>query len=167
MQNTKYMRLTTGEREKVRRSLAVGMTQREIARLIGRHPSTIFREIKRNRGLNGYRGYSVNRRALAAASSRRRGNSRLAKDQALRSYVVGQLSQEWSPQEIGERLKKEYPLTMNMRISHEAIYRYIYVLPRGEQEGCRLGSRGLRQSPAFHAGGAEENADLRPGQRNE
>jgi len=147
MQNKNYMRLTTSEREEVSRSLAVGMTQKEIARLIGRHPATISREIKRNRGRSGYRAYSADRRALAAASSRRRGKSRLAKNQALRSHVLDQLSQEWSPKEISERLKKEYPLNMNMRISHEAIYRYIYVLPRGELKRTLVSA--LRQEHAY------------------
>lgn len=147
MQNTNYMRLSTSEREEVSRSLAVGSTQKEIARLIGRHPSTISREIKRNRGRSGYRAYSADRRALAAACSRRRSKFRLAKDQALRSYVLGQLSQQWSPKEISERLKKEYPLNMNMRISHEAIYRYIYVLPRGELKRTLVSA--LRQEHAY------------------
>jgi IS30 family transposase len=147
MQNTKYRRLTTREREEVSRSLAVGMSQREIARLLVRHPSTISREIKRNRGRSGYRAYSASRRALAAASTRRSGKSRLAKDQELCSYVLGQLNQEWSPQEISERLKKEYPLHMNMRISHEAIYRYIYVLPRGELKRTLVSA--LRQEHAY------------------
>ncbi len=50
---------------------------------------------------------------------------------SLRDYVIRGLQQEWSPREIQKRLEKEYPLDMTMRISHEAIYQYIYVLPRG------------------------------------
>jgi IS30 family transposase len=147
MQNTKYRRLTAREREEVSRSLAVGMSQREIARLLDRDPSTISREIKRNRGRSGYRAYSASRRALATASSRRNGKSRLEKDEQLRGYVLGKLRQEWSPQEISERLKREYPLHVSMRISHEAIYRYIYVLPRGELKRTLVTA--LRQEHAY------------------
>lgn len=69
---------------------------------------------------------------MIAASSRRSGKSRLAEESRLRRQVVRWLLQEWSPREIQKRLEKEYPDDTTMRISHEAIYRYIYVLPRGE-----------------------------------
>lgn len=135
MQNsTKYRRLTNREREEISRGLAAGIPKVEIARRLHRHPATISREVERNisRHRRGeYRAFSAGRKAAARASSRRLGKSRLAQEERLREYVLAGLSQEWSPREIQERLKKEYPLDMTMRISHEAIYRYIYVLPRG------------------------------------
>ena len=135
MHNTKYRRLTNCEREEISRFLAAGISQAEIARALNRHSSTISREIERNSGRRArseYRAFSADRRAAVAASSRRFGKSRLAHETRLRRYVLRALHQEWSPREIQERLTKEYPLDMTMRISHETIYRYIYILPRGE-----------------------------------
>ena len=132
MQTTKYNRITNNEREQISRSLATGKSIPEISRELGRHRVTIFREIDRNSGKSGYRAFSASRRAQESAGSRRRGKTRLGKDKQLCTYVLQRLRQQWSPREISKRLKKEYPLNMEMRISHEAIYRYIYVLPRGE-----------------------------------
>jgi IS30 family transposase len=147
MQTTTYQRLSNEEREEVSRWLAADLSQAVIARRLGRHPATISREIKRNRGKSGYRAFSAGRRARTAASSRRKGKARLTQDRRLRAYVLGGLGQEWSPREICERLKKEYPLDMNMRISHESIYRYIYVLPRGELKRTLV--KALRQERAY------------------
>jgi len=135
------------EREEVSRGLASGLTQAAIARRLGRHPATISREINRNSGKSGYRAFSAGRRARSAASSRRKGKTRLAKDRPLRTYVLAKLRQEWSPREISERLKMDYAVERNMRISHEAIYRYIYVLPRGELKRTLV--KALRQERAY------------------
>ena len=136
MQHTKiYRRLTSREREEISRGLAAGIPQVEIARAIHRHPSTISREVRKGSGRrrrSEYRAFAAGRKAAVRASSRRLGKSRLAQEDRLRRYILAGLSREWSPREIQERLKREYPLDMTMRISHEAIYRYIYILPRGE-----------------------------------
>ena len=134
MQNsTKYRRLTNREREEISRGIAAGRSQVGIARRLYRHPATISREIRRNIGRHRreYLSFTASRKAVVRASSRRLGKSRLGLEERLRQYVIAGLREEWSPREIQERLKKEYPLDMTMRISHEAIYRYIYVLPRG------------------------------------
>ena len=94
-----------------------------------------------------YRAFSAGRKATARASSRRLGKSRLAQADRLRRYVFAGLSREWSPREIQERLKKEYPLDMSMRISHEAIYRYLYVLPRGSLKQTLI--KALRQEHKY------------------
>ena len=104
----------------------------EIAKMLGRDRSTIWREIKRNSGKTGYRAFSASKRAQARAGSRRKGKRKLTKSHELAVYVADKLGQKWSPREILQRLKIEYARDMNMRISHEAIYQYIYVLPRGE-----------------------------------
>ena len=149
MQNKKgkYKRLTNHEREEVSRWLAAGTAQAEIARLLGRHPATLSREISANGGRSGYRAFSAGRRAVAGAASRRRGKSRLAENERLRSYVIAKLDEEWSPREISEYLKSEYPQDKAMHISHEAIYRYIYVLPRGELKKTLI--QALRQEHAY------------------
>ncbi len=114
---------------------------------LGRHRATISREIKRNSGKSGYRAFSASRRAQAAAASRRKGKARLNKDKRLRTYVINKLKHQWSPRTISERLKMEYPLDMTMRISHQAIYSYIYVLPRGELKRTLI--KALRQEHAY------------------
>ena len=127
----KYERLREAEREEISRGIAQGESINAIAGHLGRAASTVSREVKRNSGKSGYRAFSAGNRSARLASSRRIGRSRLAKDVGLREYVHEKLCQCWSPEEIARRLKEEYPFDMAMRISHEAIYRYIYVLPRG------------------------------------
>lgn len=126
-----YQRMTDSEREEVSRGLARGDTLTAIGRRLGRHASTISREIGRNRSQTGYRAFSAGHSASARASSRRAGKRRLTQTPQLRAYVIEKLLQRWSPREIVLRLEKEYPDMTAMRISHEAIYQYVYVLPRG------------------------------------
>jgi IS30 family transposase len=131
MKQGKYQRLSGHEREEISRLLATGATQKSIAKQIGRNIGTVSREIVRGGGRDGYRALTAVRRAAASASSRRRGKSRLAQENRLRRCVHRGLKKRWSPREIVRRMKIEYPQDKDMRISHEAIYRHIYVLPRG------------------------------------
>jgi IS30 family transposase len=147
MQIIKYYRITNNEREEISRSLAIGKSIPEISKELGRHRVTIFREVNRDSGKSGYRAFSASKRAQDSAGSRRSGKTRLDKDKRLRIYVLQRLEQQWSPRAISERLIIEYPLDMEMRISHEAIYRYIYVLPRGELKRTLI--RALRQEHAY------------------
>ena len=126
-----YRCLSDCEREEISRGLALQETQAGIARRLGRNPGTISREIARNRGPHGYRAFSAGQRASASASSRRSGTQRLAREERLRTYVLAGLRRYWSPREIVRYMQWEYPEDMALRISHEAIYQYIYVLPRG------------------------------------
>ena len=94
MQKHKYTRLGNQERESISRGLAQKRSIREIAREIGRSPSTVSREIKRNSGKTGYRAFSASRRARTAAASRRRGKSKVARQSALRQYILEKLKEE-------------------------------------------------------------------------
>jgi IS30 family transposase len=143
MQKKRYTRLADQEREIISRGLAQHKSIRQLARELNCSPSTISREIRRNKGKSGYRAFSASRRAKAAASSRKRGKRKIEKQDGLLSYVMEKLQREWSPQEISKRLKIEYAWDMNMQVSHEAIYQYIYVLPRGELKQLLI--KGLRQ----------------------
>ncbi len=143
MQKRRYTRLTDQERESISRGLAQHKSIRQLAKELNRSPSTISREIRRNKGKSGYRAFSASRRAKAAASSRKRGKRKIEKQEGLMSYVMEKLQREWSPQEISKRLKIEYAWDMDMQVSHEAIYQYIYVLPRGELKQLLI--KGLRQ----------------------
>ena len=131
MKTRTYRRLSGHEREEISRMLAAGVMEVTIAHHLGRSRSTISREIRRGGGYDGYRAYRAERRACVFAASRRRTKSRLARETHLRAYVHAGLRRRWSPREVVRRMEMEYPHDMTMRISHEAIYRYIYVLPRG------------------------------------
>lgn len=131
MKKQAYYRLTAKDREEISRGLASGETQAEIARRLGRHPSTISREIHKNSSMSGYRAFSAGRRAMTASSSRKLNKRRICQEPQLQEYVLLGLRNCWSPQEIVRRIQIEYPEDMSMRISHEAIYQYVYVLPRG------------------------------------
>lgn len=123
--------------------IAAGNTQQDIAELLDRNPGTISREIRRNSGQSGYRAFSAGGRAARAASSRNKGKRRMTKRKRLRAYVLAGLRHHWSPREIVKRMKMEYPYDEGMHISHEAIYQYIYVLPRGSLKQTLI--RALRQ----------------------
>ncbi len=128
---SRYHRLTSAEREEISLGLAAGFSQRNIALSLGRNPGTISREIKRNSGKE-----SVYRAVQAQAGSERRQHGKaIRKLEActpLREAVIRHLRQRWSPEQIAKRLPILYPDDMNMRVSHETIYQYVYVLPRGQ-----------------------------------
>jgi IS30 family transposase len=148
MQKNRYTRLADQERESISRGLAQHKPIRQIAKELDRFPSTISREVRRNRGKTGYRAFSASRRAKAAASSRKRGKRKIEKQEGLLSYVTEKLQGEWSPEEISKWLKVEYAWDINMQVSHEAIYQYIDLLPRGELKQLLI--KGLRQERKHH-----------------
>src|SRR4030042_6709337 len=79
-----------------------------------------------------YRAVRSDRRAVRNSGKRKRGKYKIEQNRWVWEYVVGKLELCWSPEQIAHSLKKEYPNDQTMRISHEAIYTYLYVLPRGE-----------------------------------
>ena len=106
---------------------------RDIAKALNRETSTISREVS-NGGCNKYtyRAAKAQRRAQRNSSKRKAGKRRLNNEEQLWKYIRHKLiKKKWSPRQIAEELEKDYPLDMTMRISPEAIYTYIYVLPRG------------------------------------
>lgn len=132
-----YTRLTLTDREEISRQVAAGLGVRAIARQLGRVPSTISRELHRT-GWVRLRTRQRHYRALPAHGlavwlGRRRSPPRkLVANVRLRGAVVAGLAQRWSPEQIANRLAAEYPDDATMRVSHETIYTYLYVLPRGE-----------------------------------
>ncbi len=105
MQKGKYKRLTNTEREEISQCLANKQALAEIARQLGRATSTISREIYRNSGQTGYRAFGAGKRARTAASSRRIGKSKIAKNKRLRDYILKSIEKEWSPEEISKRIQ--------------------------------------------------------------
>ena len=129
---TNYKRLSGSEREEISRMLSQKCSFSDIARALGRKVSTISREVGAG-GCNRqtYRAVKAQNRARRNASKRKTGKHRLNKEKELWKYIRKKLKLKWSPRQIAEELEMDYPLNMTMRISPEAIYSYIYVLPRG------------------------------------
>lgn len=161
MKERLYRRLSNSEREEISRGLATGKTPIKIAKQLGRNPSTIFREINRNSGKSGYRAFSAGQRAKISASSRRKDIRRITQDTRLQTCILAGLRKHWSPREIVRRMEIQYPREERMRISHEAIYQYIYVLPRGslkkELVGALRQERKYRRKKGGRKGKPEEN----------
>ncbi len=126
-----YPRLNVLEREEISLGLTKGFSQRDIAASLGRSPSTISHEINRNTEYGQpYRAVKAQRRANRLAHTARK-KRKLDINNPLKQYVLKQLDKLWSPEQIAKRLKMLYPIDMTMQISHESIYSYLYVLPRG------------------------------------
>lgn len=127
-----YHRLTEDEREEISRMLAQGRSFRDIARELKRNVSTISNEVNGG-GCNRYtyRAARAHRRALRQSRKRRADKRRIALNRALKRYVHRAIRLRWSPEQIVQTLKRKYPDDTTMRVSPEAIYTYIYVLPRG------------------------------------
>jgi IS30 family transposase len=117
------------EREEISRGLAAGLSMRQIARELDRAPSTISREIRRHGGINRYRAIQADKRAWSQA--KRPKPCRFAENASLRQLVARKLAQEWSPEQIAGWLKAEYSDDRAMQISHETIYRSLYIQARG------------------------------------
>jgi len=127
-----YKRLSDLEREEISRLLSQKYSFRVIAGVLNRNVSTISREINGGSGNKYiYRAVRASKRARRNASKRKAGKHKLNSNQVLWKYIRAKLEKKWSPRQIAEELEKDYPLDMVMRISPEAIYTYIYVLPRG------------------------------------
>ena len=123
------------EREEISRGIAVGRSIRQITPGLGRAPSTVSREIRRNGGSQVYRANRADRRARERAL--RPKPCRLALYSALRWRVAQKLALQWSPQQISGWLKQEFPTHQDMQISHEAIYRSLFVRdPRRAEKGA-------------------------------
>ena len=127
-----YKRLNDLEREEISRILSQRYSLSNIAKALGRHTSTISREISLGScNKYTYRASKAQDRAKRNASKRKSGKYRLNDSPRLWSYIRKKLKKKWSPRQIAEELEIDYPLDMTMRITPETIYTYIYVLPRG------------------------------------
>jgi IS30 family transposase len=121
--------LSLAEREEISRGLAAGHSLRVIAAALGRAPSTVSREVAGNGGPRGYRALCADRAAWARATRPKR--CKLARAPGLRDMVAEKLGRRWSPQQIAGWLKLTYPERPEMQVSHETIYRTLYVQSRG------------------------------------
>lgn len=123
-------RLSADERAEIRVGLEAGWSVREIARRLGRAPSTISREVNAHGGRGAYRPIAAHRQAFERA--RRPKQSKIARSDELRAVVTADLERLWSPQQIACRLRRAFPDRPEMWVSHETIYKSLYVQGRGE-----------------------------------
>ena len=121
--------LTLAEREEISRAVVTGHSIRSMATRLGRAPSTISREIKRNGGEGSYRASRADQAAWDRA--RRPKICKLVENRTLAHLVAGKLQGLWSPEQIAGWLKRTYPENENYQVSHETIYRSLFIQARG------------------------------------
>lgn len=155
--SNKTSELTHWEREEISRGIYAYEKRYRIACRLGRSPSTITREIRKQVIVRKWCYSPLRGQELAAVNRSRRGRKKkIDNNPRLRKYIHLKLRQEWSPEEIASRLKKVYGHDKTMHISHEAIYQYLYCLPRGELKrelmaGLRLKRKRRLSRAAIHA----------------
>jgi len=143
--------LTLAEREEISRALMVGQSIRSVAARLGRSPSTVCREIRRNGGQDGYRAALADEAAWER--SLRPKCCKLAKNRALAGVVADLLRMLWSPEQIDGWLKHTYPNDQSLHVSHETIYRSLFIQARGALKKELLEhlrrTRGMRRSRSY------------------
>lgn len=142
------LRLSLSEREEISRGLRAGESGRAIARRLGRAASTISREVAANGSRKRYRAWMADKQAIQLA--RRPKVPELVKNTRLRREVERRLARRWSPEQIARRLPVDHPADPEMRVSHETIYRSLFVQARGtlrkELTACLRTGRTQRKS---------------------
>jgi IS30 family transposase len=123
------LRLSLAEREELSRGLVAGNSLRTIAMRLRRAPSTISRDVAWSGSRSGYRAWRADRDAVERG--RRPKPAKLALDARLCREVERGLRAEWSPQQIAARLIRDYPDDLTMRVSHETIYKTLFIQARG------------------------------------
>ena len=121
--------LTLAEREEISRGIARDLSLRTIAAQLGRAPSTICRELRRNGGYDGYRATQADQAAWVRAHRPKR--CKLVCNRSLSQTVASKLRLNWSPAQIAGWLKREYPDNESHQVSHETIYRSLFIQARG------------------------------------
>ena len=121
--------LSIEEREEISRGVVAGCSLRSIATSLKRSPSTISREIRRNGGKRSYRASTADQATWDRAC--RPKPCKLVMNRALARIVAGKLQLQWSPQQIAGWLKQTYPHDETYQVSHETIYRSLFIQARG------------------------------------
>lgn len=140
--------LSIDDREEISRGIVAGMSLRSIAARLRRAPSTVSRELKRNGGWGRYRAATADQRAWDRAL--RPKPCKLARHDELRQLVAARLEDNWSPEQIAGWLKHTYPDDEAYQVSHETIYRSLFVQARGvlkkELQAHLRSGRAIRRS---------------------
>jgi IS30 family transposase len=140
--------LTLAEREEISRAVVTGESIRSVATRLARSPSTVSREIRRNGGASCYRAAQADQAAWKRAH--RPKTCKLAQSPPLARLVTAKLQSQWSPEQIAGWLKHTYPGDESLHVSHEAIYRSLFIQARGALKKELLEhlrrTRGMRRS---------------------
>ena len=140
--------LTLSEREEISRGVVAGQSVRAIAASLGRAPSTVSREINRNGGRRQYRASKADQAAWDR--THRAKSCKLKKNRELARIVAEKLQLQWAPRQIAGWLKYQYPDDENHQVSHETIYKSLFIQARGALKKELIKhlrrSRGLRRS---------------------
>ena len=143
-----HLALALAEREEISRGVMAGLSVRTIAGSLGRAPCTVSREIRRNGGRRAYRASEADQAAWHRATRPKR--CKLAQNPALARVVADKLQLEWSPHQVAGWLKRTYPDDETRQVSHETIYRTLFIQARGALKKELLQhlrrTRGMRRS---------------------
>lgn len=153
----KYTRLSHFERIEIYKLIALKKSLSQIAQTLGRHKSTICREVKQF-GRDDYHHYKGEGSAVFRGSNRRDGKTKMNQNPELEKYVVDKLQKKWSPDQISLSLRRHYPNNKLMQISHEAIYLYVYLHSKKELKDMLITE--LRQQRKFR-GNVRRGSDKR------
>lgn len=149
--------LSFEEREEISRGLAAGESLRMIAGRLGRSPSTVSREVERNGGRRRYRATTADNRAWKRA--RRPKPCALARNDKLRQVVACKLALDWSPEQIAGWLRIAYSNDAGMHVSHETIYKSLFIQSRGVLKRSLIKhlrtKRSFRQAKKYSTRGQE------------
>jgi IS30 family transposase len=155
--------LRLAEREEISRAVVAGDSIRTIADRLERAPSTIWREIKRNGGREAYRAALADQAAWDRAQ--RPKTCKLTENRSLARIVADKLRLQWSPEQIAGWLKHTYPCDESCQVSHETIYRSLFIQARGALKKELLQhlrrTRGMRRFPSLHAEDGHPRKDHR------
>ena len=121
--------LTLAEREDISRGLAASKSLREIARYLNRSPSTICREVNRHGGIKKYRASKADK--VAWENAKRPKPCKLYGNKELCLIIAQKMESAWSPQQISGWLRRRYPNNEDLNVSHETIYKTLYIQTRG------------------------------------
>jgi Helix-turn-helix domain len=149
--------LKMAEREEISRGLNSGESFRSIARRLDRAPSTVSREVARHGGCARYRANHADYEATVSAL--RPKPCRLALNSRLRKVVASKLALEWSPEQVSGWLRIRYPDDESMQISHETIYRSLFIQARGVLKKELI--KHLRSGRRFRYARSSASAELR------
>ena len=138
----KYSRLTFQERIEIEKLLALNLSCPAIALRLGRHKTSIYREIKKYRKKT-YQSYEANRESYLRGINRKYGKSKILLNPELQKYIHEKLYKFWSPDQISVSLKHLFPNNKSMQASHETIYLYIYLHSKKELKNMLISE--LRQ----------------------
>lgn len=155
--NQNYRRLSLLDRFGIEKALSHKTSFADIALALKRTKSSISREVKPF-GPDKYKAMEAHRIAVGKASNKRYGKNKIIANESIGDYVLEKLELRWSPEQISKRMSKDFPDDPAMRISHEAIYLYVYL--HAKTEVRKLLQKQLRQERKFR-GNVRRGADKR------